>query len=83
MRCAEDFDTLIVADTPIVEMLPPGGTVAVRAVTREGSLAEISSVGMLRVRTPQGYPGAAPIELVERMIAAYRAATTPGANDGK
>lgn len=76
MRYAEDSDTPIAVDTPIVEVLPPGGTVAVRAVTREGSLAEISHVGMLRVRTPQGYPGAAPIELVERMIAAYRAVAT-------
>ena len=76
MRYAEDLDTPIVVDTPIVEILPPGGTVAVQAVTREGSLAEISHVGMLRVRTPQGYPGAAPIELVERMIAAYRAVAT-------
>jgi hypothetical protein len=77
MRYAEDLDAPIVFDTPIVEVLPTGGTVVVQAVTREGSLAEISGVGMLRVRTPQGYPGAAPIELVERMIAAYRAATTP------
>ena len=63
-------------DGPVVVVLPPGGPVVVQAVTREGSLAEVSSVGMLRVRTPQGYPGAAPIELVERMIAAYRAAAT-------
>lgn len=76
MRYAEDLDTPIVADAPIVEVLPPGGTVVVQAVTRERALAEISHVGMLRVRTPQGYPGAAPIELVERMIAAYRAAST-------
>lgn len=77
-RLREEAPALTDTDgfTESVVVLPPGGTVAVHAVTREGSLAEISSVGMLRVRTPQGYPGAAPIELVEQVIAAYRAVAT-------